>query len=230
MYLAKIIVTLIICYGGINMDIAVVIPAYNEERSIADVIAAVKKADIISKIIVVSDGSSDNTAYIAESMGADVISLERNIGKGGAMKAGFDSCAADVILFLDADLIGLTYHYVLSLLKPIVDNKADMSIGIFKDGRLITDMAQKVTPFLSGQRAVKRSVLEKLHHMDIAKFGIEVALTKYAIRNNIKIEHVILREMSHYTKEEKLGFVKGIYARLKMYYDIFKCMKPDKIK
>ena len=141
------------------MNVTAVIPAYNEEHTIAGVVNCVKGIDKIQKVIVVSDGSTDRTAEIAKKCGAEVIELNENIGKGGAIKAGIDECGTEVILFLDADLIGLTKKHVLDLIDPVISDKADMTIGIFKNGRMVTDLAQKVTPYLSGQRAIKNQLL-----------------------------------------------------------------------
>jgi len=216
--------------GGNAMNVTAVIPAYNEEETIADVVKCVKRIDKIQKVIVVSDGSTDNTAKIARQCGADVIELNENVGKGGAIKAGINECGTEIIMFLDADLIGLTENHVLDLIEPVIDNKADMTIGIFKNGRMVTDLAQKVTPYLSGQRAIKKSVIDKIPNIDITRYGVEVALTKYVDKFNVRVQEVDLPDMTHVTKEEKLGIIRGVHARLKMYWDIVKIISNYNIK
>ena len=212
------------------MNVTAVIPAYNEEQTIADVVKCVKSIDKIQKVIVVSDGSTDSTAEIARECGADVIELNENVGKGGAIKAGINECGTEIILFLDADLIGLTEKHVLDLIEPVIDNEADMTIGIFKNGRMVTDLAQKVTPYLSGQRAIKKSVIDKIPNIDITRYGVEVALTKYVDKFNVRVQEVDLPDMTHVTKEEKLGIIRGVHARLKMYWDIVKILSSYNIK
>ncbi|MFW6148438.1 MAG: glycosyltransferase family 2 protein, partial [Atribacterota bacterium] len=66
------------------MNISTIIPAYNEENTIEDIIKTVKKIPEIDKIIVVSDGSTDNTVEIARSLKVRVFEMEKNVGKGGA--------------------------------------------------------------------------------------------------------------------------------------------------
>ena len=212
------------------MNVTAVIPAYNEEQTIADVVKRVKNIDKIQKVIVVSDGSTDNTAEIARQCGADVIELNENVGKGGAIKAGINECGTEIILFLDADLIGLTEKHILDLIEPVIENKADMTIGIFKNGRMVTDLAQKVTPYLSGQRAIRKSIIDRIPNIDITRYGVEVALTKYVDKNNIRVQEVDLPDMTHVTKEEKLGIIRGVHARLKMYWDIVKIISNYNIK
>ncbi|HOH88577.1 MAG: glycosyltransferase family 2 protein [Clostridia bacterium] len=212
------------------MNVTAVIPAYNEEQTIADVVKCVKSIDKIQKVIVVSDGSTDSTAEIARECGADVIELDENVGKGGAIRAGINECGTEIILFLDADLIGLTEKHVLDLIEPVIDNEADMTIGIFKNGRMVTDLAQKVTPYLSGQRAIKKSIVDKIPNIDITRYGVEVALTKYVDKFNVRVQEVDLPDMTHVTKEEKLGIIRGVHARLKMYWDIVKILSSYNIK
>ncbi|HYE83881.1 MAG TPA: glycosyltransferase family 2 protein [Clostridia bacterium] len=206
------------------MSVTAIIPAYNEEQTIAGVVNCVKRVDKIKRIIVVSDGSTDRTAAIARECGADVVELAENVGKGGAIKAGVNACGTEMILFLDADLIGLTEKHVLDLIEPVISNKADMTIGIFRNGRMVTDLAQKVTPHLSGQRAIKKSVIDRIPNIDIMRYGVEVALTRYVEKISIRVQEVDLPDMTHVTKEEKLGLIKGVQARLKMYWDIVKIL------
>ena len=204
------------------METIAIIPAFNEEKTIGDVLQVLEKAALIKKIIVVSDGSTDNTVEVARNFDVEVVDLEENRGKGGALKAGLENFKADVVLFLDADLIGLTVEHVNSLLKPVLEDGVDMTIGIFEKGRIATDLAQKMAPQLSGQRAVKFSLLEQISDIDVARFGVEVALNRFMESSGTKVQEVVLSDMSHVMKEEKLGVWKGMAARMKMYWEIVK--------
>lgn len=203
------------------MKVAAIIPAYNEENTIGAVLKALIDSSLVNEIIVVSDGSEDSTVEAAAAFEqVVVIDLMENRGKGGAVKAGLDRCEAGVLLILDADLIGLTKAHIESLLNPVLSGEALMSVGIFEKGRVVTDFAQKVAPFLSGQRALKRDLLENISNLDLSRFGIEVALHSYAEDNELTTEIVQLPDLSHVMKEEKLGLLKGISARAKMYWEI----------
>lgn len=208
------------------MRVAAVIPALNEEATIGDVVSTLRHVNTVSEIIVVSDGSTDRTAELARSAGARVIEHKENMGKAAAMQTGFSATEAPVILFLDADLIGLTPAHVAALIGPAVSGEADMTVGIFEDGRGMTDMAQMVAPYLSGQRAVRRDIVTEMFRDDPeageCRFGIEVALTRHVNQKGYKKAEVSLGELSHRMKEEKLGPIKGAAARLKMYYEILK--------
>ncbi len=206
--------------------VSVVVPAYNEEETVGDIIRVLISIQQIGEIIVVCDGCTDDTPKMAVEAGADIIiEMPRNVGKGGAMMVGVRKAKNDVILFLDADLIGLTPDHVISLIEPVILNKADMTVGVFEKGRVATDFAQTVAPFLSGQRAVRRKLLENMSDLDAARFGVEIALTRFAVVNNLKVVEVVLSDMSHRMKEEKLGFIKGVASRIRMYWEIAQYMR-----
>lgn len=205
------------------MDVAAIVPAYNEAKTIGAVLGVLTKCRLINEVIVVSDGSTDDTVKIALQFdGVQVVELPENRGKGGAMKAGLEQTAAEIVLFLDADLIGLTEDHVNALLQPVLENQALMSLGVFEKGRIATDLAQKVAPYLSGQRALQRDLLSDLSDLDLTRFGVEVALHRYMEENKIPVALVNLPDLSHLMKEEKLGLWKGLAARGKMYWEIIK--------
>lgn len=210
------------------MTVAAVIPAYNEEKTIREIIEVLKETNQINKIIVVNDGSTDNTYRVAKKTKVKVINLRKNIGKGGAMKVGFKKTNEDIILFLDADLIGLTKKHIEDLISPVLNKKADMSLGVFVNGKIHTDIAHKITPFFSGQRAVKRELFSSIDEIEISRYGVEMALTKYVKKNNIDFVKVKLQKLTHVTQEEKFGLIKGFCNRMKMYWDILKEIKLDK--
>ncbi|HEY3368550.1 MAG TPA: glycosyltransferase family 2 protein [Symbiobacteriaceae bacterium] len=208
------------------MKVAAVVPAFNEETTIGDVISTLRLVSQVDEILVVSDGSQDRTAEVAREAGARVLEHRENQGKAGAMKTGFAATQAPVLLFLDADLIGLAPTHVNALLQPVIAGEADMSVGVFDEGRVATDLAQLISPYLSGQRAVRRDIVAAMFKQDpdadMLRFGIEVALTRHVKEHGYKVVEVPLCEMSHRMKEEKLGLVKGVAARMKMYYEILK--------
>ena len=99
------------------MAVAVVIPAFNEERTVARVIRAARNSPGISQIIVVNDGSTDRTSAVARKAGAEVIDLPVNMGKGAAVAEGVKATTAGVLLLLDADLVGLRPSHIRALLE-----------------------------------------------------------------------------------------------------------------
>jgi Glycosyl transferase family 2. len=191
------------------VTVSALIPAFNEEKTVGNVVDVLKHCERIDEIIVINDGSSDNTSKIAKSHGVHVIDLEQNIGKGGAICRGLQVVNGDIILILDADLIGLKKNHVNDMINPILFENVDMTIGIFTKGRTATDLAQKFAPFLSGQRAVKKAVLDSIDNLEISRYGFEIALTKYADKQGLDVKEVYLENLTHIMKEEKWGYIKA---------------------
>jgi glycosyltransferase involved in cell wall biosynthesis len=185
----------------------IVIPAYNEGRDIGSVI--LRMAQYSVKIIVVDDGSSDDTAKIAEAAGASVIRLEKNIGKGAALNAGFHDARLldpDVIVTFDGDGQHLATD-LPAVIQPVLNGQADIVIGsrylqstsqvprhrvlghLFFN--LVTGVASgvSVTDSQSGYRAFSR----RAYHADILhskNFTVEAEMQFLAREHNLRVAEV----------------------------------------
>ena len=114
------------------MKLSVVIPVYNEEDTVADVIEAVRSAPYEKEIIVIDDGSLDGTREVLAGYAGDpevrVLQQSENRGKGAALRRGFDAATGDVVIVQDADLEYSPEDYP-RLLQPIVEGRADVVYG-----------------------------------------------------------------------------------------------------
>ncbi len=200
--------------------VAIIIPAKDEEQRIAQVLLAALESKLADQIIVVSDGSTDRTALVARKFKVDVVDLKQNVGKGGAMVEGVKATTADIVCFVDADLDGLTGRHIDNIIRPVMENRCDMCIGVFRGGKYWSDMAQKIAPYISGQRAMRRELIEGIPYLADFRFGVEAALKDYAKRRKARILQVPIPGVSNFSKEKKLGFVKGTSQRMKMYKEI----------
>jgi HAD superfamily phosphoserine phosphatase-like hydrolase len=189
------------------MKISCIIPAYNEESTISRVIEAVKKVRIIDEIIVVDDGSSDNTYKMAKSFSINVVKHEKNKGKGAAIKTGSIVATGDILLFLDADFYNVTPKKIYSILYPLRNDEADLVKTSFsrKRGR-VTELVVKpllniVMPFikfnqpLSGQFAIKRDILDELKIDD--KWGVDIQILLQSIKKGIRVVEVDIGLLKH---------------------------------
>lgn len=207
------------------MKVSAVIPAYNEAARIGAVLEAVLAAPSIQEIIVVDDGSTDETAAVAARHGVRVVRLSKNCGKGAALAAGAREAKGEVLLFLDADLTGLTPKHVEDLVRAYEQGEAEVVIAVFRKGRPATDLSQRVVPFLSGQRIVSRALWEKVATLaQGTEFGVETALTKLAFREGWRQKLVMWEGVSHVRKEEKYGLWRGLRDRLSMYADVVRSL------
>jgi glycosyltransferase involved in cell wall biosynthesis len=178
----------------------VLISAYNESKRIAKTIGSLKTGGFKGEIVVVDDGSKDETAKVAAESGAKVLQLLVNKGKGGAITAAFSYLSGDIVLLLDADLQESASESLI-LLDPILTDKADMTVASFSKKRsgcgfgiarntavmgirMIT--GKDISNPLSGQRCMKKEVMATL--MPLApRFGLEVGMTVDALRKGYRI-------------------------------------------
>jgi glycosyltransferase involved in cell wall biosynthesis len=215
----------------VKPTVTLIIPAYNEAKTVGEVVRTAAQSGIFAQIIVIDDGSSDGTgdavkvakaALPADSIcSIELLVHEHNQGKAMGMLHGLDAARGDIVMFLDADLIGLRAGHMQQLLAPLLDTTGyTASLGVFVGGRAATTMAQKIAPFISGQRACFKKDLAQFTGWEKVGFGIETALNRYLQERDIKVRVVELEGMTHRMKEEKRGALRGFGARLKMYWDI----------
>ncbi|MBC7220445.1 glycosyltransferase [Candidatus Bipolaricaulota bacterium] len=203
------------------MKVSAIIPAFNEAERIAAVLQPLLSSPAVDEVVVVDDGSTDATAEVAEKFAVRVVRLPENRGKAAAMAAGVEAAHGDVLLFLDADLTGLTPSHVADLIQAYQTGDADVVIGVFRNGRLGTDLSQRIAAFLSGQRVMSRAHWERARGaVEDTEFGIETALARLALKEGWRKKKVELYGVSHVRKEEKRGFWLGFTDRMAMYWDV----------
>ncbi len=201
-------------------SVMTVIPAFNEEGTIGLTIAAVQTVGGISKILVVDDGSSDATAERAREAGAQVLVLENNCGKGGAMNRAVELIDTDVVVFLDADL-GVTASQASLIIKPVLEGEADLCIAAFRPAKkkggfgLVKGTARRaikkiadieVRSPLSGQRAMNREVLMAVTPFHEA-YGVELGMTLNALAHGFRVKEVITDMRHNETGRDLQGFI-----------------------
>jgi len=197
--------------------IAAIIPAFNEERTIGEVVDAVKASPLVDEVIVVSDGSRDATVETARRHGARVVALLENHGKGGAIAAGLNATDAQIILLVDGDLVGLTTGHVEDLLLPVVAETAEVCVG-----QINRDLIQTLFPNFSGQRALRRAILDGIPKLETTGFGVEAALNHHVKASGLRTCTVPLRHLTHVLKQEKHGLLRGYVGKLKATWQIAK--------
>ncbi|WP_075830953.1 glycosyltransferase family 2 protein [Deinococcus marmoris] len=198
-------------------SVATVIPAYNESETVAEVVRVA--LELTPEVVVASDGSDDDTAAVARAAGARVVELSENVGKGAALRAALDATDAEFIVMLDADLTGLTLDHLERMLRPVLDGRLDMSIGVFEGGGFVTDWGNKLTPNLSGQRVCRRDMLLAVPHLGEERWP-EPAITAYLKDTGARWDYIELPHVGQVLKEKKRGFWNGAWARTRMYADL----------
>lgn len=196
-----------------------VIPAFNEERTIAKVILLTKK--YVDKVLVCDDGSTDLTAKIAKELGATVIRHKRNMGKGATIRTALShvkQLRPRAVVFLDGD----GQHNpeeITKLLEPIKDGKADVVIGsrylnkapmeapLYRRAglKLINALNRKATNGVirdtqNGFRAYSSKALDVIQQCIVNGYGIETEQIAMAFKNGLRVTEVPV--MVHYKQLE----------------------------
>ncbi|HUY17225.1 MAG TPA: glucosyl-3-phosphoglycerate synthase [Acidimicrobiales bacterium] len=179
-----------------DTSVAVVIPAKNEAATIGAVLDTVLIHDqLVDELVVVNDHSSDDTSTVADHHGARVVRLEGRSGKGAAMRAGVASTTAEIVVFLDADVLNTTADYVARLIQPLLERPATQLVKGFYErplhnmptggGRVNELTARPILSLLypglgeirqplAGETAARRGALEAITLEP--DYGVEIAM------------------------------------------------------
>ncbi len=187
------------------MEISVIIPAYNEEGAIGDVVRdVVSQVPNLKEIIVVDDGSSDGTAEAAEEAGATVIRSPYNKGNGAAVKAGIRRATAEVVVMMDGDGQHKAED-IAPLLEPMREGH-DMVVGARNFGSqaglhrglanwLYNTLASyvadhKIPDLTSGFRAIRRDVARKFLYLLPNTFSYPSTITLALFRSGYSVAYI----------------------------------------
>ncbi|HEX5456811.1 MAG TPA: glycosyltransferase [Candidatus Nitrosotalea sp.] len=194
-----------------TLMISVIIPAFNEQEHIGNVIKTAKKIKEIDEIIVVDDGSTDATVEIAKKFGAKIILSRKNGGKGSAMKLGSERAIGDVLLFLDADLKNVNTNKIRSMIEPFrhmvdfVKTRFDRNAGrvtLLTAKPLLEhffpEVAQRFEQPLSGQIGIKKDIFDKLTLEQ--DYGVDVGILIDVVEMKVKTEEVNFGYLEHNEK------------------------------
>lgn len=197
------------------MSVAAIVPARDEAKTVAAVVRALAAARGVDEVIVVSDGSTDRTAEEAAAAGARVVRLRERVGKGGAVKMGAAATRADVLVLCDADFIGLAPAHVERLLAPVREGRLAMCAGLRDRGPALTRLIAHL-PVLSGERALRRDVLDGVPRRFLDGYRLEVALSAYCRANHLPTGTVPTLGVRQVRKMQKVGVLRGLagYARM----------------
>ncbi len=204
------------------MNVVVLMPAHNEAGRIAASVAAARSVNSVNRVVVIDDGSRDDTPALAASAGAEVVSLPINIGKGGALQIGLNAVrdSADILVLLDADL-GTTAAEAELLIAPILAGTADMTVAVLPRPAgsggfgLVKGLARRGIAMLgngfesgaplSGQRALNRTAWTAAEPF-ASGYGAEVALTVRVLRAKLRVAEIPVAMAHAATGKDLAGF------------------------
>ncbi len=172
------------------------------------------------EIIVVNDGSTDDTEKVLRAQkGITVISYPTNKGKTFALSQGIAAASGDLIMLIDADLSGLTTANISSLILPVREGIADVSISLRRNSLWIYRLIG--LDFVSGERVLPRALLfEAVETMQqLPRWGGEVFMNQHIVEQKMSIAVVRWQNVYNIRKFEKVGLPKGFAEEWKMIRD-----------
>lgn len=217
--------------------LSIVIPIYNEEKTLERVVRAVEAVDVgfEKEIILVDDGSTDRTRQVLNKYRSihKVIFMDKNRGKGAAIRKGFKETTGDIIVIQDADLEYDPQEYLL-LMKPILNGDADVVYG----SRFVTAfprrvlyfhhyMANQLVTFISniftglnlsdmetGYKIFTKEAIQKiLPKLSATRFGIEPELTARVAQAGLRVYEVgVSYKGRTYSEGKKITWKDGVAA------------------
>ncbi|MDD5489260.1 MAG: glycosyltransferase family 2 protein [Candidatus Moranbacteria bacterium] len=227
---------------GNFQKICIVIPVYNEEKTLEKIVSAVENADVLGlekEIILVDDCSSDKSAEILGKYAAKhkIFHHKKNQGKGATLKTAFQNATGDLVLIQDADLEYDPNEYA-EIIKPILDGKADAVFSSrflshrphrvlyfwhYAGNKFLTTLSNiftniNLTDIESGYKVFTKEILDKIApRLKSKRFGIEPELVaraaKLARKNRCRIFEVGVSYSGRtYAEGKKIGWIDGIEA------------------
>jgi glycosyltransferase involved in cell wall biosynthesis len=203
--------------------ISCIIPAYNEGKRIRTVLEVATAHPLIDEVVVVDDGSADDTREItSEFEKIRLIVHKKNQGKSIALYDGIKASTGTFVFFLDADLVGLVAQNITDLITPVRSGVADVSMSLRRNAPGLWHYIG--IDYISGERVLPKSIV--VPHLDqivsLSRFGFEVFLNRLIIKNNCRVKIVNWPNVDSPYKATKVGFWEGIRGEIYMLLDIFK--------
>jgi glycosyltransferase involved in cell wall biosynthesis len=193
-------------------EVSIVICTYNEEKTISDVVSACCIMNPTAEVIVVDDGSNDNTETILNRLKKTCDfryeKLTENKGKSWAMVHGVEKARNEIILFFDADVSNIKQEHFTQLLAPIKNKEANMVLGQPSE----TLINYRINPFssLTGERALlKKDIIPILEDIREIRFGVETFINLYYQAEGKRIKYVLMNGLKHPTKYDKTTPIKA---------------------
>jgi len=200
-----------------KITVSAVVPAFNEAPRIVNVLSFLQSCADVHEIVCVDDGSEDKTSEIVKNKFPDVklITLPQNKGKGNAVAVGIENATCDVVLLVDADLMGLKPEHIGNLLRPMLEGECDIVVSVrdyWSDSIIFRS--------LSGERAYKRKDL--LPHLEkIKKLGFKLELYLNYTFCEKKVKTVLLEGVYNPLKWQKMQTNTGLKSHMDVTKEIW---------
>lgn len=189
-----------------SMSLSCIIPAYNEATRISAVLDIVTRCPLITEVIVIDDCSADLTGEVVKQyLGVTLLAHAENQGKSSSVYDGIQASTGDLLLFLDADLENLTVVDLENVIRPILNNTADITISLRGNAPLLWKVVG--LDYISGERCFRKSFLDDCVEQIkfLRGFALEVFLNDRIIEQQLRIQIVKWPKVSSPFKRKLWG-------------------------
>ncbi len=222
-------------FTAIRPELTVIIPVYNEPETVLEIVQRVHRLPITKQIIVVNDGSTDNTADALDQLAylndVEVIEHDINRGKGAALQTGFQHARGKFVIVQDADL-EYDPSDIMKVIEPLRKDESDVVYGsryLDRSGQdasrlhrfgnwLLTTLSNRLTGLQltdmeTCYKAVRRDVLDNIH-IEQSRFGFEPEITAKLAKQMVRIREVGVSYQSRSWKEGKKIGIRDLISTL----------------
>ena len=202
-------------------DVSIIIPAYNEAQNIGDLVSKIVELYPESEVLVINDGSTDNTGVAAEEAGATVYNHPYNIGNGAAIKSGIRMASGDILVFMDADLqhhpedirAMLKYFPEYDMVVGARSMKDQISLRRAIGNKIYNWLASYVAKFnvqdlTSGFRAIKSDIAQQFLYLLPNSYSYPATLTLAVLRTGRSLKYVPINVKSRKVGKSNINIFK----------------------
>lgn len=200
--------------------VTAIVPCYNEAPRIERVLEALTTYPFFTEIIVVDDGSTDDTKEVLKKFPIQILKNEANHGKGYSIDRAVQIAQGDILFLCDADIHGLNHRIIKDVLEPVINRRVEMFIAMRNRKIYFTNKVLKFVPLLGGERALTKQLWSVLPNYFKNNFRLEAGLNFYAEHHGKGLDYKVYPQLGQTIKEKKYGLIKGIRRRISMYIEI----------
>lgn len=213
------------------MMFSCIIPAYNEWPRITEVILTALACDDLYEVIVIDDGSSDDTwdrINLIKHPKLHTLRIPKNGGKAHAVITGVSYAKWEYIVMIDADLLHLTPEHITSLIEPVKNQETQISLSLRENSLLLYRLLG--TDFVSGERVVPRSLFaDAAYYLSGPGFWLEVLMNDKIIQNNYSLKNIYTSGLITPRKSVKYWYIRGMIADFRMVWDVLSIMPMHRL-
>lgn len=213
------------------INFSCIIPAYNEWPRIASVLSTILACTEIDEVIVIDDGSTDNTRAVIEGFAHPrlrTIFLDKNGGKTNAVLTGVKESRWWYIVMIDSDLLNLTPEHITALIDPIKNESAQVTLSLRENSLPLYRFLG--TDFVSGERVLPKSLFaDRDYYLSRPWFGLEVLLNTQIILSGYSVNNIYLPGVITPRKSSKIWYIRGTLADLSMTREILSIIPAHRL-